>query len=68
MNQRADLNKDVRHARLVQCDGNYHGAARGSDMVLALIYHSGDPHKRLPEHGAGPDLCHALKERIGYNY
>ena len=25
-----------------------------------VIYHSGDPHKWLPECGAGPDLCQGL--------
>ena len=66
MNQCADPNKEVRYACPVLYDGKYHGAAHGSAIVHAVIYHSGDPHRRLPEHGAGPDLCHGLKERIGF--
>jgi len=57
-NQRVDPNKDVRHARPVQCDGNYHGAAHRFAIVRAVIYHSGDPHRRLPECGDGPNPCH----------
>ena len=66
MNPRAVPNKDMRHARHVLCDSNCHGAVRGFAIVHAVIYHSGDPHRWLPERGAGPDLCHGLKERIGY--
>ena len=39
VNQRADSNKDVRHARPMQCDGNYHGAAHMSVIVHVVIYH-----------------------------
>ena len=55
-NQRADPNEEVCYACPVQCDANYHGAAHGSAIVHAVIYHSGDPHRQLPEHGANPDL------------
>ena len=65
-NQRADPNEEVRNACPVQYDGNYHGAARRSAIVHVVIYHGGDPHRRLPERGANPDLRHGLKERIGY--
>ena len=68
MNQHADPNKDVRHARPIQRDCKYHGAARGSAIMHVVSYHSGDPYRWLPERGAGPDLCHGLKERIGNNY
>jgi len=53
---------------LALCYDKYHGAACGSAMVHVVIYHSGDPQRRLPEHGTGPDLCQGLKEKIGHNY
>ena len=65
-NQCADPNEEVCYACPVQCDGNYHRAALRSAIVHAVIYRSGDPHRWLSEHDAGPDLCHGLKERIGY--
>ena len=37
VNQRADSNKDVYHARPVQCDSNYHGAACGSAIVVFML-------------------------------
>ena len=40
----------------------YYGAAPLSAIVLAVIFH------RRCACGAGSDLCHELKERIGYNY
>ena len=43
-----------------------HRAACVSVIMQVVIYHSGDPHRRPPERGPVPDLCHGLKERIGY--